>query len=313
MCAKVTQPGLYYAPWSEDFRADTITSAPDVRWNNKKKQYERNLSHGSNSRAKWQGLQTEGRVKLADLTDDYKKSKTLDHASSNADYIDYSFSVDAENVVSFEKQGPADKIGHIRKLEYNSVTLVLRVTFTNNNNVVAYFRVPSVVAGELLYLAEADSVQISTRSYKYVHTLGVRFWDLVRIRGTLHGSRYSFAYTTDNGSDNLVGGVRGTGHSARYGADFAADGVRENEILTEDSIDDYFYEGAYMVRKDKNIMRPVKGYLFDDTNLMDAKTGNKIRLTEEQKIALGKVYVAGKKTIPEINAMLQRYIKQNSK
>lgn len=241
MCAKVNKPGAYYAPWSEAFRAEDDMAAHGVRWNGNKKLYERNASHGTDKRAKWEALKSEGRVKYADLTDEYKKTGVLSSTSSNADYIDFSFSKDTDNVITFEKEGPKDKIGHIRKLEYNSATLVLRVTFTNNGNMAAYFRVPSVVAGELLYLAKTDSKQISTRTYNYVHTLGVRFWDLVRIRGTIHGSRFAFVYTTDNGAGGAYAG--GLGHKNRpirkgvSAADLAyVDTDSEIETMTDDSM-----------------------------------------------------------------------------
>ena len=102
--------------------------------------------------------------------------------------------------------------GHIIKLEYSEMYKILRVTFkkpSKGGQVVAYMNVPVPVAGELLYLAEANPTQVSANSGSIRHVLGMRFWDLIRIRGTIHGSRYPFDYVTDmgNGRDSYAKGT----------------------------------------------------------------------------------------------------------
>lgn len=84
--------------------------------------------------------------------------------------------------------------GHIKFLEYDGYRMLLRVTFWNND-ICVYFRVPLAVAGQLRVYALSQQTQISAVDNKERHLLGMRFWDLVRIRGTIHGSRYKFIYT----------------------------------------------------------------------------------------------------------------------
>lgn len=84
--------------------------------------------------------------------------------------------------------------GHILKVEYSVFYKLLRITFRTNNSVVVYMNVPTAVAGELLHLAASNNTQVSANDGKLRHTLGIRFWDLVRIRGTVHGTRYPFKY-----------------------------------------------------------------------------------------------------------------------
>lgn len=92
----------------------------------------------------------------------------------------------------FEQEG----CGHIAKLEYAQVQQVLRVTFTSNGAICLFYRVPTAVAGELLSLAQKGegATQTSVVDGKVRHTLGIVFWDLVRIRGQRHGARYPFEY-----------------------------------------------------------------------------------------------------------------------
>lgn len=88
--------------------------------------------------------------------------------------------------------------GHISKIEYAAREQVLRVTFTNNGSICIFFRVPTAVAGELLHFAKTKQTQgyfvDGPKRGEPRHVLGVRFWDLVRIRGMQHGARYPFEY-----------------------------------------------------------------------------------------------------------------------
>jgi len=95
---------------------------------------------------------------------------------------------------SFKVEG----CGHIKFLEYDEYRMLLRVTFWNDDECV-YFRVPTAVAGQLRVYALTQQTQISSVDNKVRHLLGIRFWDLVRIRGTLHGTRYKFIYTKEGG------------------------------------------------------------------------------------------------------------------
>lgn len=89
--------------------------------------------------------------------------------------------------------------GHIALLEYAQKEHILRVTFTNNGAICVFFDVPTTVAGELIYLADQNYKQ------KGRHTVGIRFWDYIRIRGTQHGAKYPFEYES-HGSGTVVQG-----------------------------------------------------------------------------------------------------------
>lgn len=84
--------------------------------------------------------------------------------------------------------------GHIKYIEYDGWRMLLRVTFWNDD-IVVYFRVPEAVAGQLAIYAESKQTQIGQDGKTERHLLGIRFWDLVRIRKTVHGSRFRFRYT----------------------------------------------------------------------------------------------------------------------
>jgi hypothetical protein len=98
--------------------------------------------------------------------------------------------------------------GHISQIQYAAKEQVLRVTFTTNGAICLFFRVPSVVAGQLIHFAETESKAYDQydKHGRFVatrHNLGVEFWNLVRIRGQLHGSRYPFEYES-HGSGTIV-------------------------------------------------------------------------------------------------------------
>lgn len=86
--------------------------------------------------------------------------------------------------------------GHITHLAYSAKAQVLEVTFKNKNKTYVYFRVPSTVAGELLTFARGGQIHHYDKDGTPRHLLGVRFWDLIRIRHT-HGSRYRYEYGID--------------------------------------------------------------------------------------------------------------------
>ena len=115
--------------------------------------------------------------------------------------------------------------GHIAAIEYSRYYQLLKVTFTRGD-VVIYYRVPAAVAGELLHFAETGQTSTNTFDGSVRHVLGIRFWDLIRIRGTKHGSRYRFEYTekmeadVDNGRPReYVTQLSASGRSERIGYD----------------------------------------------------------------------------------------------
>ena len=143
--------------------------------------------------------------------DDYRQYLGQKQYKSIEKYISDAFgsSIDVKVV---EPRATGGDTGHIIKLEYAVKYKLLRVTFkkpSKDGQVVAYMNVPAPVAGELLYLAEANPTQVSAANGSIRHVLGMRFWDLVRIRGTIHGTRYPFKYVTDmgNGRDSYAKGT----------------------------------------------------------------------------------------------------------
>lgn len=105
---------------------------------------------------------------------------------------------------AFNGDDPANNIivkdmpdGHISKLEFERKHQTLRVTF-ENGDVCIFFTIPDQVAGELLALADPSKIagyhRYGSKRGQERHLLGVRFWDLVRIRGQRHGARYPFEY-----------------------------------------------------------------------------------------------------------------------
>lgn len=146
-----------------------------------------------------------GAVNTLNSLDKLKAPKSIEKYISEA----FESTVDIKTV---EPRATGGDTGHIIKLEYAEMYKILRVTFkkpSKDGQVVAYMNVPAPVAGELLYLAEANPTQVSATNGSIRHVLGMRFWDLVRIRGTIHGTRYPFKYVTDmgNGRDSYAKGT----------------------------------------------------------------------------------------------------------
>lgn len=134
--------------------------------------------------------------------DDYKAYVGRKQGQSIENYIATAF--DSTSNVEIQPVGNmSDSVGHILKLEYSPMYKVLRVTFRNKGSVVAYMNVPSSVAGELVHLAQSDNTAISSVDGKLRHVVGMRFWDLVRIRGHVHESRYPFAYVSAGGESDI--------------------------------------------------------------------------------------------------------------
>jgi hypothetical protein len=91
-----------------------------------------------------------------------------------------------------------DGAGHINWLEYNPIRQIMMAEFSTDQSVVVYFQVPHNVWTILSYHAESGGTR-----YDGKHMLGVEFWNYVRIRGQIIGSRYRYVYTQDGNS--LVG------------------------------------------------------------------------------------------------------------
>jgi uncharacterized membrane-anchored protein len=89
--------------------------------------------------------------------------------------------------------------GHINELRYNPSQQIMQVSFGGKSPAtVTFFRVPKELYSELASLASSKSMLRGVDGTMR-HAVGVRFWDLVRIRGQRVGSRYPYTYA-DTGS-----------------------------------------------------------------------------------------------------------------
>jgi len=120
-------------------------------------------------------------------------SPDSDPNSEIGKYIDNAFEI-GDNGDFIRKVYEFNGVGHITLVEYSLTYQLMRVEFTNNGAVVVFFRVPKEVYSELKYLADSGRTMISPVDGKERHVLGMRFWDIIRIRGQKTGSRYRYEY-----------------------------------------------------------------------------------------------------------------------
>jgi hypothetical protein len=118
----------------------------------------------------------------------YNKPAEPDRAVS--DYLDKVF--DGKSNIE-----EVDGVGHIYNIRYSPSYQVLWVEFDNDGAVVVFFRVPKEVYSELYHLAISKSMAISSVDGTQRHVLGMRFWDIVRIRGQRTGGRYRYEYAVE--------------------------------------------------------------------------------------------------------------------
>lgn len=192
------------APWVSGYKRATKRSA-------KQAGYYHNLSRGwtQGEEQDWSipKMPKKRRVRLANgryvytyddpysLSDSYEFNKDNDITQEESNYIS---AANFNEKYTVEMQGSSDRHdanykGHIAKLEYAPMRQLMLVTFTNDDSVFVYYRIPSSVYGELYWLAKNNTKQASISDGKMRHAVGIHFWDLIRIRGTLRGGRYKYA------------------------------------------------------------------------------------------------------------------------
>lgn len=144
----------------------------------------------------------------SELSEEYKQSGKYAGVQTPADYIDFAFNSEAgkKNAVTQECQG-----GHIGELTYNPLYMLLMVKFVNRGDICVFFNLPANVASRLMYLAETNTMAPPSKDGKERHMVGVEFWNLVRVRGTVHDTRYPFQYTNDMRTGRAFGRRKGTG------------------------------------------------------------------------------------------------------
>jgi hypothetical protein len=115
----------------------------------------------------------------------HRRSPAAEDYNEIAQYIDKAWAGPKQEVAG---------VGHIYNITYSPTYQLLWVEFDTDGAVVVYFRVPKEVYSELYYLATSGAKAISTVDGEERHVLGMRFWDIIRIRGQLENSRYRFEY-----------------------------------------------------------------------------------------------------------------------
>lgn len=172
-----------------------------------------------NSRNKYSGKMNQPDMRLLTDTntgskysvpeDDYQQFKTKHTDQSIEQYVSEAFDFKKNHFDIQRVNG-----GHIEMLEYSDLYKVLRVTYakaSSGGRTVAYMNVPHAIAGELLYHAKTGATGASPVNGRERHLVGIRFWDLIRVRGDIHGTRYPFQYVADaeasEGSDTYRRGT----------------------------------------------------------------------------------------------------------
>ena len=222
------------APWYQGVSETTKTGRQRATLSSGNQEWD--LTEGWHAKRKrgWKGRgQKSGLVQKVQRTTPDGKTVTVYKTTGYDDTIGFhSHDEPDEDALSyalnaFDKNDPShgpifeqDGCGHIAKLEYAQVQQVLRVTFTNNGAICLFYRVPTAVAGELLALAQKKTTQYSAVDGTERHTLGIVFWDLVRIRGQRHGARYPFEYESR-------GRYKLTGSGKRYSVVLSDENIKK--------------------------------------------------------------------------------------
>ena len=140
-----------------------------------------------------------------EMSDAYKSNPSKDTYRTLADYCNFAFDRPGESsFYTFECPE-----GHIKRVDYNYGTRIMRVNFKKYDRWCCYFFVPTQIYETLKKLSEGMPVRMGYGNVPR-HLVGIYFWDLVRVRGTIHGNRYECCYTTAPD-----GGFRKVEHATR--------------------------------------------------------------------------------------------------
>lgn len=155
----------------------------------------------------------------SELSQGYKDGKKLyRQIQTPADYIDYAFEKKSQQKQIITQ---VCKGGHIKSLSYNALYMLLMVEFTERGDIVVFFNLPANVASTLMYHAEMNTMAPPDKNGRERHMVGVEFWNLVRVRGSIHDTRYPFEYTSDFRTGEPFGrrpgsGIHGEGNKFDY-------------------------------------------------------------------------------------------------
>ena len=140
------------------------------------------------------------------LTEEYKSAddkRKRQNMRSLADYCNWSFDREDSKYDSFSCPE-----GHIERVDYNNGTKIMRVRFRSGGGATCcYFYVPAEVYSTMKHLSDGMPTRLDRRGVAR-HLVGIYFWDLVRVRGTVHGNRYECCYAAgDDGGLRKVDGA----------------------------------------------------------------------------------------------------------
>jgi hypothetical protein len=133
-----------------------------------------------------------------------------------------------------------DGVGHIAHVRYNPSQQIMEVSFVNRGDICTFFRVPSNLYGEFEHLASSNATQLGMDGTRR-HSLGIRFWDEVRIRGQRENARYPFVYASGS---NITAGANAqsgyVGDMYKIEANQPAVDARREATIThqEESVDE---------------------------------------------------------------------------
>lgn len=166
----------------------------------------------------------------SELSDTYKTNKGYYRIQTPGDLLDYAFESERQQKTHCEVAvvpDTGDHASHIKKITYNAQYMVMRVEFTNKGDICAFFNVDADTAARLLTYAENGTMGVSSVDGRKRHMVGIEFWNLVRVRGTLHDTRFPFQYTTEIEDERPVG--RPTG-SYKQSTSSHADNIAKDNI-----------------------------------------------------------------------------------
>lgn len=206
------------APWSEGYKPYSKFD-PRHGWDLERGYFDRWKHAPKKPKTKRVQLASGEEVEVPDT--DYADfighlaSPPSDPTTAIGQFIDQAFA-------DMDKVDEVEGCGHITLLEYVESHQILRVEFATDGAVVIFFRVPAVVYAELYHLAVSKQTMISPADGEQRHVLGMRFWDIIRIRGQREGSRYKFEYA-----------IEGTRTGSSFSQEMAAERASETHVVSD--------------------------------------------------------------------------------
>jgi len=206
------------APWSEGYKPWSKFD-PIHGWDLEHGYYNRWKHNPKRPKTKRVQLASGEEVEVPDA--DYEHfiwhlaSPPSDPNSAIGKFIDEAFA-------DMDKVEEVEGCGHITLIEYVPSHQILRVEFATDGSVVIFFRVPALVYAELKHLATTKQTMISPSDGKQRHTLGIRFWDIVRIRGQREGSKYKYEYA-----------IQGERRGSTFSQEMERERSEETHIVTD--------------------------------------------------------------------------------